>query len=269
MKWPTSRRSCKEALKCSSPGLHLSGLCLWERNATSTQTPCLGLSLDVASWVINPWSTTHQVECSHVLSIRHRCPVHIATAHITTRHKKSSRRSTTRLRTTHNVHTPWVIQLYKRMSWVHESQRTFYDFCLWFQNLQRDAFARRSTPVVQRNATPNQQGSAWNPQASPSPSSYPSRPNSANKKVPPEVPKRTSSISCRSTPDSMIRGNGLSKTFENGSLSSVQSSGSDSSISIDRVPTEGAEGESRNRSSPVWKRKTQVSKRNSKWVSRI
>lgn len=125
------------------------------------------------------------------------------------------------------------------------------------QSLQRDAFGRRSTPVVQRNA-PHQHGNSWNRQGSPSPNSYPSRPNSANKKIPPEVPKRTSSISCRSTPECLTRANGLNKTFENGSLSSVQSSGSDSSLSTDRIPVEGAEADSRNRGSPVWKRKTQV-----------
>ncbi|XP_045481226.1 IQ motif and SEC7 domain-containing protein 1 isoform X1 [Harmonia axyridis] len=72
--------------------------------------------------------------------------------------------------------------------------------------------------------------------------------NSLNcRKVPPEVPKRTSSISSRSLEPKYQKSNGLIKTTENGSLSSVQSSGSDSSISIDRVHEFS--------SSPVWKRK--------------
>lgn len=68
------------------------------------------------------------------------------------------------------------------------------------------------------------------------------------RKVPPEVPKRTSSISTRSVDPRYHKANGLTKTTENGSLSSVQSSGSDSSISTDRVQCEYS-------SSPVWKRK--------------
>ncbi|EDW34843.1 GL21024 [Drosophila persimilis] len=62
------------------------------------------------------------------------------------------------------------------------------------------------------------------------------------KKVPPEVPKRTSSITAQQQsqllllqrqtppPPSLLRTNGLCKTAENGSLTSVQSSGSDSSV---------------------------------------
>lgn len=73
------------------------------------------------------------------------------------------------------------------------------------------------------------------------------------KKVPPEVPKRTSSISSRSIEPRPYRANGLTKTTENGSLSSVQSSGSDSSISTDRVICDGAEN-CRYSVSPIWKR---------------
>lgn len=69
----------------------------------------------------------------------------------------------------------------------------------------------------------------------------------SNRKVPPEVPKRTSSISTRSMEHR--RANGLSKSTDNGSLSSVQSSGSDSSISADRIQCEMVGG------SPIWKRK--------------
>lgn len=47
----------------------------------------------------------------------------------------------------------------------------------------------------------------------------------SNRKVPPEVPKRTSSITSRSIEQGRHKSNGLSKTAENGSLSSVQSSG--------------------------------------------
>lgn len=68
---------------------------------------------------------------------------------------------------------------------------------------------------------------------------------SCGKKVPPEVPKRTSSISSRSMEQ---RHNGLSKSVENGSLSSVQSSGSDS------TNCESSEGDAQ-RASPVWKHK--------------
>ncbi|KAG5896008.1 hypothetical protein JTB14_007573 [Gonioctena quinquepunctata] len=75
-----------------------------------------------------------------------------------------------------------------------------------------------------------------------------SRNSLSNRKVPPEVPKRTSSISSRSLEARHQKSNGLIKTTENGSLSSVQSSGSDSSISTERIQCEYA-------SSPIWKRK--------------
>ncbi|XP_058460091.1 IQ motif and SEC7 domain-containing protein 1 isoform X3 [Malaya genurostris] len=78
---------------------------------------------------------------------------------------------------------------------------------------------------------------------------------SASRKVPPEVPKRTSSItSTQHTPNRSLRPNGLCKTAENGSLSSVQSSGSDSSASAERVQGVGELGSDRS-SSPQWKRK--------------
>ncbi|KAK9751782.1 Sec7 domain [Popillia japonica] len=73
-----------------------------------------------------------------------------------------------------------------------------------------------------------------------------SRSSLSNRKVPPEVPKRTSSISSRSLESRSHRSNGLTKTTENGSLSSVQSSGSDSSISTDRLQCDY---------SPMWKTK--------------
>lgn len=66
-----------------------------------------------------------------------------------------------------------------------------------------------------------------------------------SKRVPPEVPKRTSSITgIRPDIQQQVisgqrqRSNGLCKTSENGSLSSVQSSGSDSSVSTDRIQLE-------------------------------
>ena len=71
----------------------------------------------------------------------------------------------------------------------------------------------------------------------------------STKKVPPEVPKRTSSITSRSMEP---RHNGLSKSVENGSLSSVQSSGSDS------TNCESSEGDAQ-RGSPIWKHKGIVS----------
>lgn len=71
----------------------------------------------------------------------------------------------------------------------------------------------------------------------------------SGKKIPPEVPKRTSSITSRSMEP---RHNGLSKSVENGSLSSVQSSGSDS------TNCESSEGDAQ-RGSPVWKHKGIVS----------
>ncbi|XP_060537254.1 IQ motif and SEC7 domain-containing protein 1 isoform X2 [Cylas formicarius] len=70
----------------------------------------------------------------------------------------------------------------------------------------------------------------------------------SSRKVPPEVPKRTSSITSRSIEQGRHKSNGLSKNAENGSLSSVQSSGSDSSISTERIQCEFS-------GSPVWKRK--------------
>ncbi|XP_014217148.1 IQ motif and SEC7 domain-containing protein 1 isoform X2 [Copidosoma floridanum] len=69
---------------------------------------------------------------------------------------------------------------------------------------------------------------------------------SCGKALPPEVPKRTSSITSRSMEG---RHNGLSKSVENGSLSSVQSSGSDS------TNCESSEGDITQRGSPVWKHK--------------
>lgn len=78
----------------------------------------------------------------------------------------------------------------------------------------------------------------------------PGRTRGSGKKVPPEVPKRTSSISSRSMEP---RHNGLSKSVENGSLSSVQSSGSDS------TNCESSEGDAQ-RGSPVWKHKGIVSR---------
>ncbi|XP_025159682.1 IQ motif and SEC7 domain-containing protein 1 isoform X3 [Harpegnathos saltator] len=73
----------------------------------------------------------------------------------------------------------------------------------------------------------------------------PGRTRGSGKKIPPEVPKRTSSITSRSMEP---RHNGLSKSVENGSLSSVQSSGSDS------TNCESSEGDAQ-RGSPVWKHK--------------
>ncbi|XP_014481983.1 PREDICTED: IQ motif and SEC7 domain-containing protein 1 isoform X2 [Dinoponera quadriceps] len=73
----------------------------------------------------------------------------------------------------------------------------------------------------------------------------PGRTRGSGKKIPPEVPKRTSSITSRSMEP---RHNGLSKSVENGSLSSVQSSGSDS------TNCESSEGDPQ-RGSPVWKHK--------------
>lgn len=75
------------------------------------------------------------------------------------------------------------------------------------------------------------------------------RVRNSGKKVPPEVPKRTSSITSRSMEG---RHNGLSKSVENGSLSSVQSSGSDS------TNCESSEGDA-HRGSPIWKHKGIVS----------
>ncbi|KAJ6633821.1 IQ motif and SEC7 domain-containing protein 1 [Pseudolycoriella hygida] len=77
----------------------------------------------------------------------------------------------------------------------------------------------------------------------------------ASKRVPPEVPKRTSSITGQRlpyehTPNRALRPNGLCKTAENGSLSSVQSSGSDSST--ERVLCDISSDRS---TSPQWKRK--------------
>ncbi|XP_044016276.1 IQ motif and SEC7 domain-containing protein 1 isoform X3 [Aphidius gifuensis] len=82
---------------------------------------------------------------------------------------------------------------------------------------------------------------------------------SSIKKIPPEVPKRTSSISSRSMEQQQRNSggsasggsggqNGLCKSVENGSLSSVQSSGSDS------TNCESSEGDIQ-RSSPIWKHK--------------
>lgn len=75
--------------------------------------------------------------------------------------------------------------------------------------------------------------------------------NSNSKRVPPEVPKRTSSITLQQRNyDRALRPNGLFKSTENGSLSSVQSSGSDSSA--ERIHCDIGSDRS---SSPQWKRK--------------
>ncbi|KFB49914.1 guanyl-nucleotide exchange factor [Anopheles sinensis] len=87
--------------------------------------------------------------------------------------------------------------------------------------------------------------------------------SASGRKVPPEVPKRTSSITGpggagQHTPSRSLRPNGLCKTAENGSLSSVQSSGSDSSASAERGLAGvgiGPEIGSDRSSSPQWKRK--------------
>lgn len=75
--------------------------------------------------------------------------------------------------------------------------------------------------------------------------------STANKRVPPEVPKRTSSITLQQRNyERQLRPNGLFKSTENGSLSSVQSSGSDSSA--ERIHCDIGSDRS---SSPQWKRK--------------
>ncbi|XP_046809190.1 IQ motif and SEC7 domain-containing protein 1 isoform X1 [Lucilia cuprina] len=103
------------------------------------------------------------------------------------------------------------------------------------------------------------------------------------KKVPPEVPKRTSSITAQQhaqhlaaqqqqlqmhqqmmvmrqtpPPPSLIRSNGLCKSAENGSLTSVQSSGSDSSAtSVERNAISDL-GSDRSNSPNTWKRGTNL-----------
>ncbi|XP_067613114.1 IQ motif and SEC7 domain-containing protein 1 isoform X2 [Eurosta solidaginis] len=101
------------------------------------------------------------------------------------------------------------------------------------------------------------------------------------KKVPPEVPKRTSSIAAQQhaqhlaaqqqhqhmlmmrqtpPPPSLLRTNGLCKSAENGSLTSVQSSGSDSSVtSADRIAMNSDLGSDRSNSPQTWKRNTALS----------
>ncbi|XP_020713557.1 uncharacterized protein LOC101454088 isoform X4 [Ceratitis capitata] len=101
------------------------------------------------------------------------------------------------------------------------------------------------------------------------------------KKVPPEVPKRTSSIAAQQhaqhlaaqqqhqhmlmmrqtpPPPALLRSNGLCKSAENGSLTSVQSSGSDSSVtSADRIAVNSDIGSDRSNSPQTWKRNTALS----------
>lgn len=77
----------------------------------------------------------------------------------------------------------------------------------------------------------------------------------ASKRMPPEVPKRTSSITGPGGRlEHRIRSNGLCKTSENGSLTSVQSSGSDSSA--DRM--QYCEAASDRSNSPQWKVKGNI-----------
>lgn len=75
------------------------------------------------------------------------------------------------------------------------------------------------------------------------------------RKMPPEVPRRTSSITQQQAQQRGLRPNGLSKSAENGSLSSVQSSGSDSSASMDRMHLEIASDRS---NSPQWKQQRKI-----------
>lgn len=110
--------------------------------------------------------------------------------------------------------------------------------------------------------SPHSMNSSWNShQGSPQPyysaAQIYMRPRTAaqiaaSKRVPPEVPKRTSSITGQRLPHERgaLRPNGLCKTAENGSLSSVQSSGSDSSA--ERALCDVSSDRS---TSPQWKRK--------------
>lgn len=110
--------------------------------------------------------------------------------------------------------------------------------------------------------SPHSMNSSWNSHQSPVQPYYSAaqiymRPRTAaqiaaSKRVPPEVPKRTSSITGQRLPHDhrALRPNGLCKTAENGSLSSVQSSGSDSSA--ERVLYDVSSDRS---TSPQWKRK--------------
>ncbi|MCL4122177.1 UNVERIFIED_CONTAM: hypothetical protein GTU68_063758 [Idotea baltica] len=86
------------------------------------------------------------------------------------------------------------------------------------------------------------------------------RGSSSSKKVPPEVPRRSSSIKSESS-------GSVDRSADNGSLSSVQSSGSDSSLSqstSDRGTPLSNQDHHENTefvapTSPIWKRKTQMS----------
>ena len=112
------------------------------------------------------------------------------------------------------------------------------------------------------SSSPHSMNSSWNSHHSPVQPYYSAaqiymRPRTAAqiaaaKRVPPEVPKRTSSITGQRLPHEhrSLRPNGLCKTAENGSLSSVQSSGSDSSA--ERVLCDVSSDRS---TSPQWKRK--------------
>ncbi|XP_037909142.1 IQ motif and SEC7 domain-containing protein 1 isoform X2 [Hermetia illucens] len=99
-------------------------------------------------------------------------------------------------------------------------------------------------------------------------------PTGSGKRIPPEVPKRTSSITTQQQqrqtppPPSMmdtsrhLRPNGLCKTSENGSLTSVQSSGSDSSAaSAERVANCDLSSD-RSNSPQTWKRGTNLNSSN-------
>ncbi|XP_054735817.1 uncharacterized protein LOC129242914 [Anastrepha obliqua] len=113
------------------------------------------------------------------------------------------------------------------------------------------------------------------------PKGAPGSTSAERKKVPPEVPKRTSSIAAQQhaqhlaaqqqhqhmlmmrqtpPPPSLLRSNGLCKSAENGSLTSVQSSGSDSSVtSADRIAVNSDIGSDRSNSPQTWKRNTALS----------
>ncbi|KAG5672765.1 hypothetical protein PVAND_002861 [Polypedilum vanderplanki] len=86
-------------------------------------------------------------------------------------------------------------------------------------------------------------------QQQPSPQHVHSSPMATHKKQPPEVPKRmTSAVST----GSLKKSNGLSRSANNGSLQSVQSSGSESSASLEKMHYENL---TERGTSPLWKHK--------------
>uniref|UniRef100_A0A1B6DPZ7 SEC7 domain-containing protein n=1 Tax=Clastoptera arizonana TaxID=38151 RepID=A0A1B6DPZ7_9HEMI len=112
------------------------------------------------------------------------------------------------------------------LSYYCESNQICYNPQDIYMDIAKDNDATR-VMMVTSTPSPGSDGGYHHIQP---PQRYHHHPNSGPRRVPPEVPKRTSSISLRSLDHSSPAV--LTKTSDSGSVSSVQSSGSDSSNAL-------------------------------------